>query len=61
MHSVGILPDSNGSGTKVTGRHGMVPEQAPECAISILHIPVHSGWFLSTRFLHVDKARTYSK
>jgi hypothetical protein len=33
VHSVGILPDSNGSGTKVTSRNGMGTEQAPECAI----------------------------
>ncbi len=28
---------------------------------TILVIPVHSGWYLSTRFLQVEKARTYSK
>jgi hypothetical protein len=33
VHSVGIPPESDESGTKVTGRHGMVPEQAPECVI----------------------------
>ncbi len=33
VHSVAIPPDSDGSGTKVTGRHGMVLEQAADCAI----------------------------
>ena len=33
VHSVGIPPDSAGTGTKVNGRHGMVPEQAAECAL----------------------------
>jgi len=61
MHSFGIPPDSDGSRTKVTGRHRIVPEQAAECAITILDIPVHSGWYLSMRSLHVEKARTYSK
>jgi hypothetical protein len=28
---------------------------------TILVIPVHSSWYLSTRFLQVEKARTYSK
>ena len=28
---------------------------------TILVILVHSGWYLSTRFVHVEKARTYSK
>jgi hypothetical protein len=28
---------------------------------TILDIPVYSGWYLSTRFLHVENARTYSK
>jgi len=28
---------------------------------TILVIPVHSDWYLSMRFLHVEKARTYSK
>jgi hypothetical protein len=28
---------------------------------TILVIPVHSGFYLSTRFLQVEKARTYSK
>jgi len=46
---------------KDTGRNGMQTEQALECAITILDIPVHYGWYLSTRFLHVEKARTYSK
>ena len=31
------------------------------CYNTILDIPVHSGWYLLTRFLHVEKARTYSK
>jgi len=26
---------------------------------TILDIPVRSGWYLSTWFLHVDKSRTY--
>ena len=33
VHSNGIPAESVGSGTKGTGRNGMVPEQAPECAI----------------------------
>jgi hypothetical protein len=28
--------------------------------IPFLDIPVHSGWYLFTGFLHVEKARTYS-
>jgi hypothetical protein len=28
---------------------------------TILVIPVHSGWYLSMRFLQVEKAHTYSK
>ncbi len=28
---------------------------------TILVVPVHSGWYLSTRFLQVEKVRTYSK
>jgi hypothetical protein len=31
------------------------------CYDTILDIPVHSGWYLSARFLHVEKASTYSK
>ena len=31
------------------------------CYSTILDIRVHSGWYLSTRFLHVEKTRTYSK
>ena len=31
------------------------------CYNTILEIPVHFGWYLSNRFLHVEKARTYSK
>jgi len=33
VHSVGIPPDTNGSGSKVTGQNGMGTEQATECAI----------------------------
>ena len=28
--------------------------------IPFLDIPVHSGWYLFTGFLHVEEARTYS-
>ena len=31
------------------------------CYNTILDMLVHSGWYLSTRFLHVENARTYSK
>ena len=31
------------------------------CYNTILDIPVRSGWYLSNRFLHVEKACTYSK
>jgi hypothetical protein len=43
-------PARNGPGTST----GM-------CYNTILDIPVRSGWHLSNRFLHVEKARTYSK
>ena len=33
VHSFRIPPDSDGSGTKVTGRNGMGTEQAPKCDI----------------------------
>ncbi len=29
--------------------------------VTILVLLVHSGWYLSMRFLQVEKARTYSK
>ena len=28
---------------------------------AILDIPVHSGWYLPMRFLHIQKVPTYSK
>ena len=31
------------------------------CNTIFLVAPVHSGWYLSMRFLQVEKARTYSK
>ena len=31
------------------------------CYNTILDIPVHSGWYLSTMFLQVENARNYSK
>ena len=31
------------------------------CYNTILDTPVHSGWYLSTRFLQVENARNYSK
>jgi hypothetical protein len=30
--------------------------EAPECDKNILVVPVHPGWYLSTTFLHVEKA-----
>jgi len=31
------------------------------CYNTILDIPVHSGWYLSMRFLQVENARNYCK
>jgi hypothetical protein len=46
-------------------RHQHVPFRpgtgAGMCYNTNLDIPVYSGWYLSTRFLQVENARTYSK
>ena len=46
-------------------RHQLVPFRPGTgtgmCYNTNLDIPVYSGWYLSTRFLQVENARTYSK
>ena len=57
--------NSGGIPTECSKRHRHVPFRPRTgtrmCYNTDLDIPVHSGWYLSTRFLQVENARNYSK
>jgi hypothetical protein len=61
VHSVRILWNSDGIFPKVTVGKNVKVRSTGMHYNTILVIPVHSGWYLSMRFLHVEMARTYSK